>query len=72
MIVAEKAAALIGNSHGFCQAYPDLNLSISIGISMCPLNGTDLDTLYTNADKALYEAKHNGKNQFVFSKEAVL
>ena len=72
MIVAEKAAALIGNSHGFCQAYPDLNLSISIGISMCPLNGTDLDTLYTNADKALYEAKHNGKNQFVFSKEVVL
>ena len=67
MIVAEKATTLLGISQVFCDEYPDLHLSISIGIGMSPLNGTDLETLYTNADKALYQAKHKGKNQFVFA-----
>ena len=67
MIVAEKATTLLGISQVFCDEYPDLHLSVSIGIGISPLNGNDLDTLYMNADKALYQAKHKGKNQFVFA-----
>lgn len=72
VIVAEKATTLLHISNMICGEYPDLQLSVSIGISMCPLNGTDLDTLYTNADKALYLAKRKGKNQFVFSEEVIV
>ena len=67
MIVAEKATTLLGISQVFCDEYPDLHLSVSIGIGISPLNGNDLETLYMNADKALYQAKHKGKNQFVFA-----
>ena len=52
-----------------CGEYPELQLSISIGVGMFPLNGTKLETLYANADKALYQAKKAGKNQFVFAEE---
>ena len=72
LVVAEKASTLLGVSQMCCDQYPDLNLSISIGISTYPFNGKNLETLYTQADKALYQAKHKGKNQFVFAKEAAL
>lgn len=45
-------------------------ITASVGISSFPIDGTDKDTLIKNADIAMYEAKNNGKNQFVFcSKE---
>ncbi len=71
-IVAEKATTMIGITQVLCSEYPELHLSISIGIGICPLNGKDLDTLYTNADKALYQAKHKGKSQFVFAEEVIV
>ncbi|MEG0303755.1 GGDEF domain-containing protein [Gordonibacter sp.] len=43
-----------------------LNLSCSVGISLYPEDGTDYETLVHKADQALYEAKHNGKNQYSF------
>lgn len=41
-------------------------LSTSMGISMFNKDGTTYDELYQNADKALYEAKRNGKDQYKF------
>lgn len=38
----------------------------SVGISVCPLDGTDAETLLTKADCAMYAAKHNGKNRYTF------
>jgi diguanylate cyclase (GGDEF)-like protein len=38
-------------------------LSVSAGIAAFPLHGQDLDQLLAAADKALYEAKSNGRNQ---------
>lgn len=40
-----------------------VKLTISLGVSMYPSNGCDLLTLIKAADIALYQAKHNGKNQ---------
>lgn len=43
--------------------YPDQKLSASIGIGLAVNNDT-YELLYQNADRALYEAKWNGKDQF--------
>ncbi len=42
-----------------------VNISASIGISLCPQHGKDLDSLYVNADIALYSAKAKGKDTYV-------
>lgn len=39
-------------------------ISCSIGIALYPEHGKDFTTLYQNADFALYQAKHEGKNRF--------
>lgn len=41
----------------------ELFISVSIGAAEYPENGDDFKELYKAADKALYEAKKNGKNQ---------
>ena len=40
--------------------------SVSLGIAVHPQDGKDFQTLYNNADKALYLVKKNGKNSFRF------
>ncbi len=44
----------------------EYNISGSVGIALYPDGGTDFNSLYQSADKALYQAKMLGKNQFVF------
>ncbi len=43
-----------------------LSMGCSIGISMFPDDGMDLETLVKNADAAMYCAKDNGRNNFQF------
>ena len=39
-------------------------ISASIGVALAPEDGADFETLYRNADAALYETKKNGKSGF--------
>jgi len=44
-----------------------LKVTVSIGISIFPLNGPDCTELIAAADKALYQAKANGRNRTVMA-----
>ncbi|WP_051542009.1 putative bifunctional diguanylate cyclase/phosphodiesterase [Clostridium lundense] len=48
----------IGNKHVYTSA--------SIGISIFPKDGMDVNTLLKNADTAMYRAKNSGKNKYCF------
>jgi len=43
-----------------------LTVTISIGIALCPENGSNVNTLLRNADMAMYKVKNSGKNGFYF------
>lgn len=47
----------------------DIYISGSIGITLYPSDGEDVDTLLKNADVAMYHAKETGRNSFQFFSE---
>jgi len=48
---------------------PCKNINVTISIGVCEYHsGDDSEALYKNADKALYEAKHHGRNKVVIHK----
>lgn len=44
-----------------------IKITLSVGISRFPLNGTSLNTLLDSADQAMYQAKKLGKSGFCFA-----
>jgi len=49
----------------------ELYLTASIGISVFPSDGSDVETLVRNADAAMYHAKESGRDMFHFYTEAL-
>jgi len=62
--IAEKI--LLAISETYLLDTIEVNISPSIGISLYPADGRDMDTLLKNADAAMYYAKDNGRNNFQF------
>ncbi len=50
-----------------CELDEKIKLTISLGIACTPENGTNFKTLFKEADRALYLAKENGRNQTRFA-----
>ncbi|WP_295430980.1 EAL domain-containing protein [uncultured Thiodictyon sp.] len=48
----------------FTVTTPPLAVTASVGISLYPQDGTDVDALLTHADAALYQAKGEGRDTF--------
>jgi diguanylate cyclase (GGDEF)-like protein/PAS domain S-box-containing protein len=61
---AQKLITAIGMPHHI--ENNDLQITISIGISVYPEDGLDAETLVKNADIAMLHAKDNGRNNFQF------
>lgn len=68
MADARKKARELSNS--LCLAVDTdagtCSITASIGVSVSPEAGRDFETLYKNADAALYETKKRGKRGFIF------
>ncbi|MCF6345963.1 MAG: EAL domain-containing protein [Thiomicrorhabdus sp.] len=54
----------------FCLSGQSINISVSIGVSIFPSDGADVDGLIKRAELALYKAKEQGRNTYhYFSQE---
>ncbi len=60
--IAEKIISVIQDSFNLGDNI--LNVTTSLGASIYPDNGSDMETLLKNADIALYCAKYEGKNKY--------
>ena len=61
---AEKILTALTAPHRIDQL--ELHVTVSLGISIYPEDGQDVDSLIKSADTAMYHAKENGRNNFQF------
>jgi diguanylate cyclase (GGDEF)-like protein/PAS domain S-box-containing protein len=66
---AQKLLTVAGMPHRVEEH--DLQVTISVGISIYPDDGTDAETLVRNADIAMLNAKDNGRNNYQFFRPAM-
>ncbi|MBZ5607417.1 MAG: EAL domain-containing protein [Acidobacteriia bacterium] len=64
LAIAERLRAALKKP--FSVADRQLYVTASMGISMYPRDGGDVSTLRRNADAAMYQAKHSGKDRVLF------
>ncbi|MBV1790641.1 EAL domain-containing protein [Marinobacterium sp. D7] len=62
--LANRLLGLVRDGYQFeLGSYP---VTLSIGIACCPEDGHNITQLISNADTAMYQAKHGGKNRVAF------
>jgi diguanylate cyclase (GGDEF)-like protein/PAS domain S-box-containing protein len=66
---AQKLLTVAGMPHRVEEH--DLQVTLSVGISIYPDDGTDAETLVRNADIAMLNAKDNGRNNYQFFRPAM-
>jgi diguanylate cyclase len=77
MGISPQAAGIVAKriltafSSPFALDGQDITTGISIGISLCPSDGKNADTLLKNADAAMYHAKENGRSNFKFFSQSM-
>ncbi len=49
----------------------EVYITASVGISVCPADGDDVESLLKNADTAMHHAKEHGRNRFLFYEECM-
>lgn len=66
----ERKAKLLSDTlqYEFSDNQKTCHISASIGVAISPEAGTTFETLYQNADTALYQTKDKGKNGYSFFK----
>ncbi|QAR32538.1 PAS domain S-box protein [Geovibrio thiophilus] len=62
--VARRIIEMVARPYGACGDQPILGASI--GISIIPDDGTNIDELVSKADSAMYDVKHGGKNGLAY------
>lgn len=64
----EKKVEALSQSlrYEFSQGEKHSSITSSIGVAISPEDGENFETLYQNADGALYQAKEGGKNRYTF------
>jgi len=66
-VVAKLSQKIIGAfAKPFAVESGELFVAGSIGVSIYPFDGDDVETLIRNADTAMYQAKDRGRNNFQF------
>ncbi len=68
-VAARRMLDAVAQAHSIDQH--DLHVTTSIGVSVCPDDGLDAETLIKNADTAMYQAKENGRQSYQFFKPAM-
>jgi diguanylate cyclase (GGDEF)-like protein/PAS domain S-box-containing protein len=63
---AKRVLHAVARAHSIDQH--DLHVTTSIGVSTYPDDGLDAETLIKNADTAMYQAKANGRQSYLFFK----
>jgi diguanylate cyclase (GGDEF)-like protein len=66
-VIAKKIIGVFRNSFNIDGHI--LNVTASIGISLCPSHGKEVEKLIKNADMAMYKSKLSGKNRYEFYTE---
>lgn len=69
LVLAERIRSTVAATkfpHG--EKQPMGHISVSIGVSSCPINGKDPKTVVKAADEAVYISKHSGRNRVTAAK----
>ena len=69
---AAKKAEDIFKALEECSQEMNFEITVSIGIAACPEHGSTYEELFNAADKAMYEGKKHGKNQFQIGGNEIL